>query len=162
MPLITDLVKKKEITSKFQKKEYRPWDISISNTEPDKSVIHDVKTDIIGHNNIESSVNDISISSSDLEKEWRNLYGAKKEVFLYMIKKIDETYETKVVTQNITLEQLVADLQLPSNTIKGALYQLKKSNLLYTEENKPGRGGYARYKIIKDVFLFFQTKTINI
>ena len=79
-----------------------------------------------------------------------------------MIKKIDETYETKVVTQNITLEQLVADLQLPSNTIKGALYQLKKSNLLYTEENKPGRGGYARYKIIKDVFLFFQTKTINI
>jgi hypothetical protein len=164
MPLITDLKIKKEVATRFKKKEYRPWDIF---TETEKSTVGQIdnsEVEIVTQEQISKKniLSEVVFHSSNLEKEWRNLYGAKKEVFIYMIKKIDERDETKVITENITLEQLTADLQLPPNTIKGALHQLKKSNLLYTEETKPGRGGYARYRILKDVFFFFETKIKNI
>lgn len=167
MPLITDLIIKKEATAKFKKKEYRPWDISISSAEEEKLIpdqVHSSEVQSITQEQVDKKTNlsDVIFSSFNLEKEWRNLYGAKKEVFICLIKRIDESDDSKVITKNITLDQLATELNLPPNTIKGALHQLKKSNLLYTEETKPGRGGYARYRILKSVFSFFETKIKNI
>jgi hypothetical protein len=166
MPLITDLIKK-EVNTKFKKKEYRPWDLSITNpseenlkSEPSNThEARNIAKEIAGN---EGDLNVTIPSPLNLEKEWRNLYGAKKDVLIYMIKKIEEDNDNRIITKNITLEQLVNELQLPPNTIKGALQQLKKSNLLYTEENKPGRGGYARYRILKNVYTFFEAKIKNI
>ena len=169
MPLITDFKTKKEVKAKFKKKEYRPWDLPSADidkkpSDTGETADSEVKKSVQEHakkKSEENNVSEVFLASSDLEKQWRSLYGAKKEVLLYLLQNIEESDENKVVTKNITLEQLAQDLHLPSNTVKGALYQLKKSNLLCTEEKKPGRGGYARYRILRSIFTFFETKANN-
>ena len=59
------------------------------------------------------------------------------------------------------MDEFTLICKLTPNTIKGMLQKLKIKKLLETYENKPGRGGYARYKFIKEIYTFF-SKNLNI
>lgn len=160
MPLISDLKNKQEKKRPFKKKEYRPWD-SFHEKEPPKTQSLSLKENASHEQNPPKEEKEGGEEVQEaflLEKEWRGLYGAKKKVFLYLMERIEEKDAHKGVTKNITISQISNDLEVPPNTIKGAIQHLKKSNLLHTEEKKPGRGGYARYSIVKHISAFFQKK----
>lgn len=159
MPLISNLTKNSEKPKKFKKKDYRPWDVI-----PDPLKIHGV--DKIERDKVletpsasNAELYETENNFLDLEKEWRQLYGAKKNILIYILKNIEQSDDNlEIVTKSITIEQLAKDLQLPLNTIKGSLYQLRKAGFFSKKENKPGRGGYTIYKITKELFLFFKNK----
>jgi len=166
MPLITEVKTKKG--NKFKKKNYRPWDIGLSGDSDEKlfkdnELITEVVDEVKKRHAIVSKTNGNTIQKDEsnfsvleLERIQRNLYGAKKDVFIYIIQQVDINNKNEVISRPITLEQLINKLGLPANTIKGALYQLKKEELLFNEEYKPGRGGYATYRINKEIYLFFE------
>jgi hypothetical protein len=147
MPSITDLKNIKKTNKIFEKKEYRPWnekgDVPMLKNETSKS-------------NKELNVD--SLNSIELEKIWRGLYGAKKTLLNIILQNIEETHDSYVITKTITNSQLITNSSLPSNTIKSAIQQLKNSYLISNYETKPGKGGFARYQVPKNVYEYFVEK----
>ena len=135
MPSIKDLKNKKNKI--FEKKDYRPW------TEKGDSI---------------KSNEEIIIDTTELEKIWRGLYGAKKIILNIILNNIEEDYNDYLVTNAITTNKLVNESSLPINTIKSALHQLKQNNIILNYENKPGKGGFARYQIPKNIYEYFINK----
>lgn len=149
MPSITDLKNIKKTNKLFQKKEYRPWS-------------HENKNETSITKTIEKSQKKISLQSNftdtDLEKIWRRLYGAKKTLLEIILNNIEEKHDHFVITKAIMVSQLVTNSSLPTNTIKTSLQQLKQDMLILNYERKPGKGGFARYKIPKNIYNYFINK----
>lgn len=163
MPSITDLKNIKKTNKVFKKKEYRPW-----NSEDDKKVatsisrIIESKDEVIPiskttKNKVET-ISNVNFIDIELEKTWRCLYGAKKILLELILKNIEEIHDNYVITSAITTNQLISDSSLPANTIKTSLQQLKHDTLVLNYETKPGKGGFARYKISKNVYEYFIEK----
>lgn len=144
MPSITDLKNIKKTNRVFEKKEYRPWDNKNDAPKLDSNLNKDSTID----NN----------SPTELEKVWRGLYGAKKTLLNIILQNIEEKHDSYLITQTITISQLMTISSLPANTIKSALQLLKNNNLISNYENKPGKGGFARYKISKNIYEYFTQK----
>ena len=143
MPSITDLKSIKKTNKIFKKQEYRPWDekdIPVSKNEPLKR---------------DKELNVDNINSVELEKIWRGLYGAKKTLLKIILQNTEETHDGYIITKAITISQLMTNSSLPANTIKSALQLLKHSNLISNYETKPGKGGFARYKVPTKVYEYF-------
>ncbi len=178
MPLISDLNLKNDGSKRFQKVSYRPWDEELltpfskaednsivplsssnedvkNNNKPNSTKV--IKSTISNINPTNSLINleVIQFSTQDLEKESRRLFGAKKIILQYLLQHIEETHNEYVITKAITMDECTLNCKLPPNTTKATLQKLKHRNLLETHENKPGRGGYARYKFSKNVYKFF-------
>jgi len=163
MPSITDLKNIKKPNKIFKKKEYRPW----GEEDEKKSALAPLSEVKFKNENLTSSepiknkVKPISKAPSidaELEKIWRCLYGAKKTLLELIYKDIEETHDSYVITNAITTNQLILDSSLPINTIKTSLQQLKKDSLISNYETKPGKGGFARYKIYRNVYEYFIEK----
>lgn len=172
MPLISNHSKSR--SKRFEKKAYRPWDDDLI-TSTNQKIINDVSSD----KNLSEELNtpntnktrakleqkllhqeNIAISSDyltevSLKKELRNLFGAQKIIMHYLIAQVEENNEEYIVTKAVTIEEFIQECKLTPNTIKGMLQKLKNKKLLETHENKPGRGGYARYKFPKEIYSFF-------
>jgi hypothetical protein len=142
MPSIKDMDK---LNKNFKKKEYRPW--SKKENETSSVSLKDNKSQL---NN--------DTKEDELEKIWRYLYGSKKIILEYLIQNINETKNEYVVTSPITTNQLNVDSSLPENTIKASIQQLKGSSLISNYETKPGKGGFARYKISIEIYKFLVEK----
>lgn len=147
MPSITDLKNIKKTNKVFKKKEYRPWseknDVPILEIETLKSK----ETLIIDTTNF-----------VELEKIWRGLYGAKKTLLKIIFQNIEETHDNYFITKAITTSQLMTNSSLTSNTTRTTMQQLKHSGLILNYETKPGKGGFARYKIPKNVYEYLIEK----
>ena len=180
MPLISELHKTEQKSKLFQKKPYRPWDSELLTTDNHVIIKDDDKEDLVSTNrtittqliqdktyNKRSDINGTSILSAvndhsiNLEKELRNLYGAQKIVIQYLLEQIEENNNEYLITKNISMNEFISTCNLPSNTIKGMLQKLKLKGLITTYENKPGRGGYARYKFMQEIYAFF-SKNLHI
>ena len=144
MPSITDLKKTSKSNKLFEKKEYRPW--GIEDSAPPLNKDNQAKQ-------IEEKIEDI-----ELEKTWRCLYGAKRILLELILKNIEETHKDHVITEAITTNQLASASSLPINTIKTSLQKLKQHNLIINYETKPGKGGFARYQIPKNIYEYFVKK----
>ena len=163
MPSITDFKNTKKINKLFEKKEYRPW-----GTVGEKKSYTTSSEKIRSENNkshhseeIEGNLQILpnnSSTDSELDKTWRCLYGAKKTLLEIIINNIEENYDNYVITSAITTNQLLLESSLPINTIKTSLQQLKHNLLISNYETKPGIGGFARYKISKDIYKYFSKK----
>lgn len=151
MPSITDLKNTKKTNKLFKKKEYRPWDDPNINETKTQNTVTILQNQLV----IEEKSN---FSDLQLEKLWRYLYGAKRSVLQTILNNIEETHINYVITKSLTNEQLMLESSLPSNTIKTSIQQLKKENLILNYERKPGKGGFARYKIQKSVYKYFISK----
>ena len=138
MPSITDLKNTKNEV--FKKKNYRPW------TEKENTEKRNEK------------INISIIDTPELEKIWRGLYGAKKNILNILLNNIEENHDNYLVTNSITTNKLVIESSLPINTIKSTLQQLKHLNIILNYENKPGKGGFARYRIPKNIYEYFINK----
>ena len=163
MPSITDFKNTKKINKLFKKKEYRPWG-TVSEKKSSTSSSEKIRS---GNNNshyteeIEGNLQilpNTSFTDAELDKTWRCLYGAKKTLLEIIINNIEENCDSYVITSAITTNQLLLESSLPVNTIKTSLQQLKHSLLISNYETKPGIGGFARYKISKDVYKYFVKK----
>ena len=143
MPSITDLKNIKKPNKVFEKKEYRPWD-----DKNDIPILRDNPLKINEKSNVDS------LTHVELEKVWRGLYGAKKTLLKIIVESIEERHDSYLITRVITISQLMASSSLPANTIKSALQLLKHSDLISNYETKPGKGGFARYKVSKKVYEF--------
>lgn len=156
MPSIIDFKNIKKTNKVFKKKEYRPWGV-------EEELISPLSKTIKSENKNPSpkTTKTPSCSSStdiELDKIWRCLYGAKRTILEIIIKSIDEEHDNYVVTKAITVNQLFLTSSVPVNTIKTSLQQLKHTFLISNYETKPGRGGFARYKISKNVYQYFIEK----
>ena len=163
MPSITDLKNTKKINKIFRKKDYRPWNIQEEKQSPltPSEKIESKNNNILSSEQIESNLQILTTACStdiELNKTWRCLYGAKKILLKIIIKNIEEDCGSYVITSAITTSQLFQDSAIPINTIKTSLQQLKHSLLISNYETKPGIGGFARYKISKDVYEYFIEK----
>jgi len=165
MPLITNH-KDREVSKRFQKKSYRPWDDESLITNPQIITNNSANEDSPPNGN---NINDIKNASSlnkndiftddltevDLKKELRDLFGAQKTIIQYLLQQIEEDNNEYLVTKAISMEEFKITCNLTPNTVKGMLQKLKTKKLLKTYENKPGRGGYARYTFGKNIYTFF-------
>lgn len=167
MPSIDDLKKKKiETSKKFQKKPYRPWDDLFSNNaQDDKEVLReDLSRDNVDKDpesskqNEEKKEESVSFEDVRLEKVFRDLYGAQKSILKYVLNSVEEEGEGGYISTSIAIIEISTSTKIPINTVKATLQKLKKKDLLQSYENKPGRGGYARYKINKKNYDFFSKK----
>ena len=149
MPSITNLKNIKPTSKLFEKKEYRPWSEKNQPLELSNKIL-----------NIEKKSLTYETDPSKLEKIWRGLYGAKKSLLGILLNSIEETHENHLITGVITTNQLVSDSALPVNTIKASIQQLKLDALISSYETKPGKGGFARYKVPKDIYKYFVEKYI--
>jgi hypothetical protein len=182
MPLISDLLIKKEPTKRFKKTPYRPWDNEESTSLQEEikdnkvdllpSVDNAVETDIKKTNpsidknpssipstkTLLSTTETYQFSDQNLEKEFRRLFGAQKTILQHLLTLVEERSDEYVITKSITMDEFALVSNLPANTIKAMLQKLKQKNLLLKYENKPGRGGYTRYRIFKSVYNFFMER----
>ncbi len=174
MPLITDILKNSEPKKRFQKKAYRPWDdeIPISGSEnvneevhADKNLINDIQP------LIEEKISNIFVSpinpennykfsaeNVDFEKCLRDLFGAQRIVFKFLINLQVQELEDLFITQPIAANEIVLSTKLPLNTVNAVINRLKIKKLTQTYESKPGRGGYSRYSFAHKTYKFFSKK----
>ncbi len=150
MPSIKDIKVKK--TSKFEKQLYRPWDIN-----PEESNIE--KPKIIDKNN-QSSVSTI-YDNDKLEKLWRFLSNSKKTILKYLTEISKEENDGLILTTIIIINEAASDLSLPVNTFRTTLQNLREDQLIFNYETKPGRGGFTRYSIQKDLYQYVRLKFFN-
>lgn len=151
MPLISEIEKNKAKNS-FKKRAYRPWDDS-PNTEPANHHNTDDNKEKLAFYKKDDSL--VSFSEEELKKEFRQMFGAQKIIMQFLVNNIEDKYDEHVITKSITIDEFSSTCQLPSNTIKSTLLKLKNKRFFVTHENKPGRGGYARYKFLLSTFNFF-------
>lgn len=167
MPLISDIDKNKTLKARFQKKSYRPWDDALpkNNNQIDSTISQNLLSDNKNFkDNIDQNtvlIDDINVAfpsylpELNLKKELRNLFGAQKIIIKYLLEQIEENTNEYLITKGISMDEFTLACKLPPNTIKGMLQKLKAKKLLDTYENKPGRGGYARYNFTQEVYSFF-------
>jgi hypothetical protein len=182
MPLITDVLKETDRKKNFQKKAYRPWDddMSVYNNDDkvmdedfvnDQEVLHD-RVEAVGmpsqtyteKNQLlpTSQVIDFKETSEaveiDKEKCLRDLYGAQRIIFKFLIMMPVQDKGGIFVTEPVSTNEIALSIKLPINTIKTVIGRFKSKKLLDSYENKPGRGGYGRYSFSKDLYEFFVKK----
>lgn len=175
MPLIKDILKETEHKKKFQKKAYRPWDDEISLPSSEKREkelnrdedINDspkfAETQVSGKKLPDSMVFlPVPLDAGkqentilDMEKCLRDLYGAQRVVFRFLMNLQAQEINSVFITQPISTNEIALATKLPANTIKTVIGRLKNKNLIKTSEWKPGRGGYGRYGFDPDVYNFF-------
>lgn len=183
MPLISDMDKSKKIKTFFQKKSYRPWDDELlkNNSQIDSPINQKLpsdstnctnpgKVEFTNNNNdqdivLVDNISELSttyLPELNLKKELRNLFGAQKTIIKYLFEQIEEDNIDLIITKGISMDEFALTCKLPPNTIRGMLQKLKAKKLLNTYENKPGRGGYARYYFTQEVYSFFRSNLNNI
>lgn len=174
MPLIKDIVlNEADHKKKFQKKAYRPWDddmpIKTYDIPEESNYIpsgEKVNMQVLPVADVANVVSLQLISQShgnlldelDLEKSLRDLYGAQRVIFKFLIGLQVQELENIFVTQPIATNEIALATKLPMNTITTVIGRLKIKKLLQTYENKPGRGGYGRYSFSKYIYSFFLKK----
>jgi hypothetical protein len=177
MPLIKDILKEPERKKKFQKKAYRPWDDEISlhaeisqeevyQSNNDKNVVVDDPSLVSGDkilNLVSSQVRTqinakLSAEDIDMEKCLRDLYGAQRIVFKFLINLQIQEVGSVFITQPIAANEIVLATKLPINTVTTVIGRLKLKKLIQTYESKPGRGGYGRYSFAENIYRFFSKR----
>lgn len=151
MPLIKDLMKEKDLTTKFKKKSYRPWDDDILSSSVE--------------NDLSSNTEQAVIESADqqlinYEREYRNLYGVQKAIIAYFLKTIESNDAEYYYTQPIIIKDLSVIVKSATPSVHTSLQRLKQKGLIESHDNKRGKGGYGCYKIKADIFLGLQRKFV--
>lgn len=158
MPLIEELVKDKEKSKKFEKKQYRPWDDDImgSSTAPEiKSEGHALKNNdkVLKTKPIETQK--LLSLPDNLDKINRGLYGTKKITLSFLVQNIFLEDDIYVYTKPHSFNEVSEILKTPTASLKTAVKKLKEINLIEPFEYKPGRGGYFSFKIKIEVYRYF-------
>lgn len=146
MPSIKDLKLKK--TTKFIKQPFRPWN-AIEDTNLHEEEIQFVDNHKIVLNNY---------GNDELNKIWRFLSNSKQIVLKYLTEISSEENDGLILSDVLNLNEVANNLSLPVNTLKASLRNLSKEKLIFNYETKPGRGGFTRYSIQKDLYQYLKEK----
>jgi predicted transcriptional regulator len=163
MPLIKDLMKENDSTTKFKKKSYRPWDDDIfsSNIENDLSNTEQAVIEAVDQS-VPVQSQDIQADQQQInyDREFRNLYGVQKLIIAYFLKMIESNDGEYYYTKPIVIKDLSVIVKSATPSIHTSLQRLKQKGLIASYDNKRGKGGYGCYKIKADVFHGFQKKLV--
>ncbi|OJX08959.1 MAG: hypothetical protein BGO76_06420 [Caedibacter sp. 38-128] len=158
MPTIDEL-KLKSRSKKFEKVSYRPWEIDVETSKTPTSIDHkeeqNSSKDTLNHTGLPSENN------IDFTKTLRALYGLQKNILFYLCNKISHEDSQYAYTFAFSVHDLVEYTRSTKNSIASSLLRLKQKNLISAHENKPGRGGFASYRINKDFCKFLRQNSIN-
>lgn len=146
MPSIKDIKVKK--TTKFEKTPYRPWHTVEDTNPPEEKTQSDDK-------NKEASN---SYSIEELNKIWRFLSNSKQIILKYLTERSNEDDNGLILSDLLIINNVADNLSLPINTLKACLRNLKEEKLIFNYEAKPGRGGFTRYSIQKDLYHYLKEK----
>jgi hypothetical protein len=151
MPTVDEL-KDKLKTKKFKKVSYRPWDMEQNPTVEEVKLSTLAQQSEADPNSKKKETLSYSPWSSQSEgaKSFRLLHGTQRNIMIFVCNKISHEDEEFSYTFPFPISELVEYTHSTTASIQGSLYQLKKKNLISTYENKPGRGGFASYKISKE------------
>ena len=132
MPNIQEVISK----PKFQKIPHRPWAAETFEKNANKELIN-------------------QYDNQDLEEKLLDLGNSQKYIMECLIKNINttKTEENFVLTNRISSLDVHKYTRIPINTIVRSIFLLKKANIISTFKTKPGKGGYAIYKISKEIYL---------
>jgi hypothetical protein len=132
MPNIQEVMSK----PKFQKISHRPWTAETFEKNTNRELIN-------------------SDDSQDLEEKLLDLGNSQKYIMECLIKNINttKTEEDFVLTNRISSLDIHKYTRIPINTIVRSIFLLKKASIISTFKKKPGKGGYAVYKISKEIYL---------
>jgi hypothetical protein len=151
MPRIDDLKNKKQKV--FKKVSYRPWDTELEDTqrsEPQSPVPQ----------NKESVPEKIKneFSCEDVKKEICGLYGVQKNILIFLAKNTSTEDDSYCYTNHISHKEIMDHVHSSRASISSSLTRLKTKGLVYSVANKPGRGGFALYKIPKEIYIGLREK----
>jgi hypothetical protein len=132
MPNIQEVMSK----PKFQKISHRPWTAETFEKNTNRELIN-------------------SDDSQDLEEKLLDLGNSQKYIMECLIKNINTTKKEEdfVLTNRISSLDIHKYTRIPINTIVRSIFLLKKANIIATFKKKPGKGGYAIYRISKEIYL---------
>ena len=132
MPNIQEVMSK----PKFQKISHRPWAAETFEKNTNRELIN-------------------SDDSQDLEEKLLDLGNSQKYIMECLIKNINTTKKEEdfVLTNRISSLDIHKYTRIPINTIVRSIFLLKKASIISTFKKKPGKGGYAVYKISKEIYL---------
>lgn len=128
MPTIQEIIEK----PKFQKVSHRPWDSK----------------------SFEKNIVATHTSVQDLEEKLLDLGNSQKYIMEFLVKNVNESKisEEFILTNRISSLDMNKYTRIPVNTITRCISLLKKADIISTFKKKSGKGGYAIYKISKDVY----------
>jgi hypothetical protein len=154
MPTIDEL-KLKNKSKKFEKVAYRPWEIDVETTQNASTKVHKEEHDSLNQSELSPENN------SDFTKILRALFGLQRNILFYLCNKISHEDNQYAYTFAFSVHDLVQYTRSTKNSIASSLLRLKQKNLISAHENKPGRGGFASYRIKKDLCKFLRQNSIN-
>ncbi|MDP1723425.1 MAG: hypothetical protein Q8L85_01830 [Alphaproteobacteria bacterium] len=164
MPLIKDLMKEKDLTTKFKKKSYRPWDDDILSSSVENDQSSNTEQAVIESADQRSPVQsqDVQVDQQliNYEREYRNLYGVQKSIIAYFLKTIESNDSEYYYTQPIIIKDLSVIVKSAAPSVHTSLQRLKQKGLIESHDNKRGKGGYGCYKIKVDIFQGLQRKFV--
>lgn len=146
MPRIDELQNKKQ--KKFNKVSYRPWDTELEDTQQPK--LQDKEKQQIDINR--------EFSYIDIEDKICGLYGVQKNILIFLAKNIKTEDNTYCYTNHISHKEIMDSLHSSRACISSSLTRLKTKEFIYSVANKPGRGGFALYKIPKEICIGLREK----
>lgn len=158
MPTIDDL-KLKNRSKKFEKISYRPWEFE--NNNPQGKPTNPITDRPEPENKLVTQETTSHEVSNDFAKILRSLFGIQKNIMFFLCNKISHEDNHYAYTFAFSAHDIVDYTRSTKNSIASSLLRLKQKNLIATHENKPGRGGFASYKLDKELCKFLRKNSIN-
>lgn len=168
MPKIDELTLKSP-SKKFEKVRYRPWEIEEQNNAPTqerpippsqsakkKERINDDPNSIV--DNVQNS-KEADIPLSIHNKELRSLHGVQKSIVQLLSKNIENFDSEFAYTNAFTIQDIANEIRTTKASISASILRLKKKDFIQSNETKPGRGGFASYKLKKSFALYIRSLT---
>lgn len=159
MPKIDEIHIKK--TKKFQKKEYRPWDVPVVEKETseleDTNVPQDVSDKAIITDNKKND--DLVVVPGtqpiNFDRIKRGLLSTQEQLLMHLIGNIESSDGSFHFIAPVYYSELADEFQTKIRSIKINLNKFKTLGLVELVEFKPGRGGYCFFRMPNEVFEYF-------
>lgn len=168
MPKLDDLTVKSK-SRKFEKVQYRPWEITeqkSTNENPSPSVEVESMLKNIDKETQEKDVSHTPTSeggdlSSDHEKSLRSLHGVQRGIILFLSSSISHSDAEFSYTKAFSTQDIANHIRTSRASIAASLLRLKQKGFVHSHETKPGRGGFAAYKINKSLAQYIQCFSVS-
>lgn len=160
MPKLEDLEFKTK-SKKFKKVQYRPWEISEQQPSkeelpppPEKNTTgdpHEIElSEAAVAPNVEGNFN------LEHERNLRSLHGVQKGIVLLLSNSINHSDAEYSYTKPFSIQDIANHIRTSRASIAASLLRLKQKGFVLSHETKPGRGGFASYKINSSLAQYIQ------
>lgn len=161
MPKIDTLNLKKE-TKKFKKVAYRPWEME-EDLEKGIPPSPPVLVENFSPSDKLHTQNKVPLdNNSDAKKALRFIHGLQKDILVFLCQNVETIEKEEVYTSPLSIQSISEFINTSRASISCSLTRLKSKGLLSPYESKTGRGGFASYKISKNIYTLIMAEDSNL